>query len=314
MGHLPHCGAHANWGIWARSGAPEPVIVESDRTRRSHNCPTEEEPTMSTATYRNYSGSGAENYQRFFVPTIATPVSGELLRTANLQAGERVVDIACGTGVITRLAAEKVGTTGSVTGVDIAPDMIDVAKATPAAGAPIDWYEADAASLPVPDNSYDVALCQMGLMFMPDQAAAFSEMHRVLAPGGRIVVNTPGRMQPPFEAMEQAIADNLDPGLGAFVAAVFSMHDPAALGALLSDAGFGDVSSAEYVAPIDLPGPAEFLWEYVNLTPMGPIVAQAPDAAQAALERQVVDTWAPHVIDGRTPVDQPMALAWGQRS
>ena len=66
----------------------------------------------------------------------------------------------------------------------------------------------------------------MGLMFMPDKSAAVAELHRVLAPGGRVVINTPGRIQPLFEAMEQAIVDNLDPQLGAFVSLVFSMHDP----------------------------------------------------------------------------------------
>lgn len=181
---------------------------------------------MTMSTYRHYSGSAAELYQSFFVPAIAEPVSRELLRTADLQPGERVLDVACGTGVVTRAAAEHVGSTGTVTGVDVAPEMIEVAKATPAAGAPIQWYEADAASLPLPDASYDVAFCQMGLMFVEDQAGALAEMHRVLAPGGRIVINTPGRIQPLFEAMERAIVENLDPQLGAFVSAVFSLARP----------------------------------------------------------------------------------------
>lgn len=269
---------------------------------------------MTTATYRTYSGGAAELYQTFFVPRIATPVSAELLRTADLRPGERVVDVACGTGVVTRLAAELVGAAGTVTGVDIAPDMIAVARKTPAAGGPIEWYEADAAALPLPDESYDVALCQMGLMFMPDKGAAISELHRVLSPGGRIVINTPGRIQPPLQAMEQAIADNLDPELAAFVGAVFSMHDPEVLAALLRDAGFDGVSSTEYKARLVLPEPAEFLWNYINLTPMGAIVADAPDEAKDALERQVVEAWTPHVVDGTVTVDQPNALARGRRS
>src|SRR5690606_39053321 len=91
---------------------------------------------MTTATFRDYPGTAAQLYQRFFVPTIAAPVSGELLRAADLRPGERVLDVACGTGVVTRAAAELVGSTGTVTGVDLAPDMIEVARATPAAGAP----------------------------------------------------------------------------------------------------------------------------------------------------------------------------------
>jgi SAM-dependent methyltransferase len=169
-----------------------------------------------------------------------------------------VLDVACGTGVVTRAAAEQVGPTGSVTGIDIAPDMIAVAKTVPAGGAPITWQEADAASLPLPDEFYDVGLCQMGLMFMKDRAGALRELHRVLTPGGRVVINTPGRIQPLFKAMEQAIADNLDPTLSAFVSAVFSMHDPSVLADLLRQAGFGDVTSQEYKATFDLPGPAEF--------------------------------------------------------
>lgn len=268
---------------------------------------------MTTATYRNYTGSGAELYQRFFVPAIATPVSGELLATAGLRPGERVLDVACGTGIITRAAAEQVGTTGTVTAVDLAPDMLEVAKAVPAAGAPIEWHEADAVALPLPDGAYDVALCQMGLMFIADKPRAVAELYRVLAPRGRVIVNTPGRVQPLFEAMEQAIVDHIDPGLGAFVSAVFSMHDPAAVGELLRAAGFEDVSSKEYGARFALPGPAEFLWNYINLTPMGPLVEKAPEEAKAALERQVVEAWTPHVVDGGMPVDQPMALAWGVR-
>jgi ubiquinone/menaquinone biosynthesis C-methylase UbiE len=269
---------------------------------------------MSSVSYRNFTGTGAENYQRYFVPAIATPVSADLLQTADLQPGERVLDVACGTGLIARLAAEQVGSSGSVTGIDVAPDMIDVAKATPSpGGAPIEWRVGDATSLSLPDDSYEVVLCQMGLMFMADRPAAVAEMRRVLAPGGRLVVNTPGAIQPPLELMEQAIVDHISPELGGFVRAVFSMHDPDAVATLLRDAGLDDVTSTVSTADFQLPAPAEFLWQYINLTPMGPFVAQAPEAAQSAMERQVVESWQPYVVDGATRVEQPMVIATGRK-
>ncbi len=268
---------------------------------------------MSTATYKdNY--TGAELYERDFVPAIATPVSEELIRTADLQPGERVLDVACGTGLIARLAAERVGPAGSVTGVDVAPDMIEVARKSPAPAAPpIDWRVGDATALDLSDDSYDVVTCQLGLMFMEDRARAVAEMRRVLAPSGRLVITTAGTIQPPFALMEQAIVDHIGPELGGFVRVVFSIHDPDVLAKLLVDAGLRDVTAREYTATLRLAAPAEFLWQYVNLTPMGPFVAQASQEAQTAMERQVVQTWQPYVTDGRTPVDQPNVIATGRK-
>lgn len=270
---------------------------------------------MTTASYRNFTGTAAENYQRDFVPAIAEPVSAPLLEAADLRPGERVLDVACGTGVIARHAADLVGPTGTVTGVDVAPDMIDVARATPAPAAPtIDWHVGDAALLPLPDGACDVVLCQMGLMFMGDRAVAAAELHRVLAPDGRIVVSTPGEIQPPFVALEQSIVDNINPELGGFVRAVFSMHDPDAVADLLRRSGLQDVTSTVTRVRLNLPAPDEFLWQYINVTPLAPLVAQAPEAAKEEMQRQAVEAWQPHVRDGRLEVEQPMVIAGGRRA
>jgi SAM-dependent methyltransferase len=269
--------------------------------------------TMSTVSYRDFTGTAAENYQRYFVPAIATPVSAALLDTARLQPGERVLDVACGTGVIARLAAETVGPTGSVTGIDLAPDMISVARATPApAGPPIDWHTGDAAALPFPDGTYDTVLCQMGLMFVPDRPAAVAEMRRTLVPGGRVVISTPGAIQPPFEILERALVEHIGADLGGFVRAVFSMHDPGALAALLRGAGLRDVTATVKPATLRLPAPADFLWQYINLTPMAPIVAQAPEAAKEALEADITTHWPPYASqNGTAATQQPMVIASG---
>ena len=111
-----------------------------------------------------------------------------------------------------------------MTGIDIAGDMIEVAKTVPAPeGAKIDLRDCRCGiAARLRDASVDVVLCQMGLMFMEDRAAAIAEMHRVLVPSGRVVVNTPGRIQPVYELMEQALVEHISPDLGGFVSAVFS--------------------------------------------------------------------------------------------
>lgn len=269
---------------------------------------------MGTVSYRDLTGTGAEHYERWFVPVIATPVSALTLAAADLRPGERVLDVACGTGVIARLAAERVGPAGAVTAVDLSPDMIAVARTTPAPPQPVvDWQVGDAVSLPVPDGSFDVVTCQMGLMFLDDRAAAVAEMRRVLRPGGRLAVSTPGTIQPAFDVMERAITDHIGAELAGFVRAVFSMHDPSAVALLLGDAGLQDVRAVESTATLQLPGPAEFLWQYVNLTPMAPLVAAAPAEAQDAMERQFVAEARPLVVDGGMPVRQPMVVASGRR-
>jgi ubiquinone/menaquinone biosynthesis C-methylase UbiE len=265
---------------------------------------------MTTVSYRSFTGTAAENYQRYFVPKIATPVSVTLLETAALRPGERVLDVACGTGLIARLAAERVGFDGTVTGLDLAPEMIDVARAV--SPPTIGWHVGDATSLPFPGNAYDVVLCQLGLMFMQDRPAAIAEMRRVTAPGGRVAVNTPGPVQPLFALMEQALVDHISADLGGFVHAVFSMHDPEDVASLLRDAGLVDVTASTSTATLNLGAPAEFLWQYINLTPMGPIVAQAPAPAQEAMERHVVESWQPFVFDGGISINLPMVVAAGR--
>jgi ubiquinone/menaquinone biosynthesis C-methylase UbiE len=264
---------------------------------------------MTTVSYRSFTGTAAENYERHFVPKIATPVSVALLEAADLQPGLRVLDVACGTGLIARLAAERVGSSGTVTGLDLSPDMIEVART--ASPSTIAWHVGDATSLPFPDDAYDVVLCQMGLMFMQDRPAAVAEMRRVTASGGRVVVNTPGPVQPLFALMEQALVEHISADLGGFVRAVFSMHDVEGVASLLRDAGLVDVIAAASTATLKLGAPAEFLWQYISLTPMSPFVAQASTSAQEAMERHVVESWQPFIVDGALSIRLPMVVASG---
>ena len=252
--------------------------------------------TSATAvSFRQYGGNAAENYERYFVPTIGMAWATALLDVVELRPGDRVLDVACGTGVVTRLTAERVGSDGAVAGLDINPAMLAVARSVPSSGAAIEWHEANAESLPLADGSFDVVVSSLGLQFVPDKASALHEMRRVLAPDGRLAIATVGPTPSLFTILEQALARHVKTGAAGFVGAVFSLHDPQELEMLTSDAGFRDVEVRSTPLSIALPGPRDFLWQYVHSTPLTAAVAEIDEVSRAALERDVVAAWQPFV-------------------
>jgi ubiquinone/menaquinone biosynthesis C-methylase UbiE len=140
--------------------------------------------------------TAAEIYEEFFLPALFQEWTERVADAAQIQGGDRVLDVACGTGVLARTVAARVSPTGSVIGLDVNPGMLAVA----AQKAPhIDWRHGQAEALPFDAASFDAVVSQFGLMFFEDREAAIREMARVLRPGGRVAVavwdsldNTPG--------------------------------------------------------------------------------------------------------------------------
>jgi ubiquinone/menaquinone biosynthesis C-methylase UbiE len=215
----------------------------------------------------------------------------DLIRFAALRPGERVLDVACGTGVVARLASQEVGATGTVAGLDVNPGMLAVARSATPPDMFIEWHEASAEAMPLPDASFDVVLCQMGLQFMPDKHAALSEMRRVLVRGGRLILNVPGPAPRLFTIMGEALARHVDAEAAGFVNHVFSLHDTAEIQNLVGGASFHDVSVQSDTKPLRLPEPKEFLWQYVHSTLLAGAVAQVDDERRSSLERDVVAKW-----------------------
>lgn len=262
---------------------------------------------------KGYGGSAPENYERFFVPAIGAPLAADLMDIAALRPGERVLDIACGTGVVARLAAERVGASGTVAGLDVNPGMLAVARSVTPPGMSIEWHEASAEAMPLPDEVFDVVLCQLGLQFVPDKSAALREMRRVLAPGGRLVINVPGPITRTFVILAEALARHIKPELAGFVHHVFSLHDAGELQHLISGAGFREGATQSNAKTLRLPAPQEFLWQYVHSTPLAGAVAQADDEHRAALERDVVAQWQAFVKDGALMYQQNFVFATARK-
>jgi SAM-dependent methyltransferase len=124
-------------------------------------------------------------YEALYVPALFEPWAQMVADNARLKPGNRVLDVACGTGALTRVAADRVGPTGSLTGLDADAGMLAVAART---SPEIQWRQGSGEALPFPDGTFDVVVSQFGLMFFADPGRGVQEMIRVLAPGGRLVI------------------------------------------------------------------------------------------------------------------------------
>jgi SAM-dependent methyltransferase len=133
-----------------------------------------------------------EGYDRFMLRQLFEPWAAELVARAEIGRGHRVLDVASGLGPVARLAAEAAGPGGCVAASDISAAMLALAAARPAdpGWAPIEYLECPASAITARDDSFDAVLCQHGLQFFPDRAAAAREMRRVARPGGIVVLST----------------------------------------------------------------------------------------------------------------------------
>lgn len=183
--------------------------------------------------------SAAEIYDEFFVPALFGVWAPRLVAAAQIRPGARVVDVACGTGVLAIAAAKVTALGGEVVGVDLNAGMLAVARRK---AADVDWQRAPAEALPFDSESFDAVVSQFGLMFFEDKQAAITEMWRVLRPGGRLAIavwdsldNSPG-----YTSLASLLTRLFGPSTAALLQAPFTLGDSHALGSLLSASGVTD--------------------------------------------------------------------------
>lgn len=254
-----------------------------------------------------------ENYEQFFVPAIGRPVARDLVRLADLRPGENVLDTACGTGIVARLASEKVGDKGSVTGLDVNPGMLAVARSVTPMNKSIEWHQASVEAMPLPDERFDVVFCQLGLQFVEDKPAALNEMRRVLKSGGRLYLNMPGPAGSLFVIFAEAMKKLIGPEAAGFVTHVFSLNDTSEIRQLIKNAGFQDISVEAENKMLTLPAPEEFLWQYVQSTPLFGVWSQVDEKVQKSLEQEIVEKWQDFEEDGSMQYRQRIVIAGGRK-
>ena len=229
-------------------------------------------------------GTAAELYERYLVPAITAKWAEDLLHRAQPREGEAVLDVACGTGIVARLAARRMGR-GQVTGLDLNLGMLAVAQSAPAEGAAIIWLEGSALDLPFPSDSFDVVLCQLGLQFFPDQRKALAEMRRVLKAAGRAALSVYSRIErtPGANAFVLALDDVVGSGASRIKRGEHSFADPVQLETLLRDSGFNAVDVQTVEQTIVFPSVLDYVRFQLLATPMTVLLKDRTEPQRQAI-------------------------------
>lgn len=261
--------------------------------------------------WQRFAGSVAENYSRYLVPAIFEPWAEDLVALAAPRPGERVLDAACGPGVVARLAARRAGA-DQVTGLDINPGMVQLARSLHSE-LRISWQEGSALQMPFPDDSFDVVLCQQGVQFFPDRAAGLREMRRVLVPDGRVVLAVWGPIEqsPGFAALAAALDQHVSADAATAARSPFTLYSIDELRHLLEGAGWRNVEIYSREKLLHFPAPAEFVSQYVWASPIAAAIGEPDTSVLQAVIRNVADALQPYLDDHGLsfPIENHLAAA-----
>ena len=196
-----------------------------------------------------FTGSVPRLYESLLVPLIFEPYADDLVGRVAATSPRRILEVAAGTGVVTRRLAVALPQ-AAIVATDLNQAMLDEA-ATVVTAPQVEWRQADALSLPFDDGSFDAVVCQFGVMFFPDKAKAFAEAHRVLAPGGLFAFNVWDRLHENDFAnvIESAVATMFPGDPPRFLGRTpYGYHDRATIERTLAAAGFANPPGVETIA------------------------------------------------------------------
>jgi ubiquinone/menaquinone biosynthesis C-methylase UbiE len=190
----------------------------------------------------NFSGSIPQLYDRYLGPVLFEPYAADLARRAAAQATGPVLEMACGTGIVTQQLRAHLAPEVEIVATDLSQPMLDYAQAKLPTLKNVTWRQADIAALPFPDAAFPTVVCQFGLMFVPDKQAAFREARRVLRTGGVFAFNVWDKVTAnPFVHITHETLAKLFPVDPPQFLTPFTFNDPEVLRQLLTTQGFSNI-------------------------------------------------------------------------
>jgi len=251
-----------------------------------------------------FTGSIAEVYETYFVPLIFAPYARDLAPRVAAAAPRRVLEVAAGTGVVTRALRAQLPASVEIVATDLNQAMLDVAAKT-VTGGRVEWRRADATALPFGDESFDAVVCQFGVMFLPDKTKAFAELRRVLRPSGMLHFNVWDRIADNefTDVATDALAAMFPDDPPRFMARTpHGYHDKAVIAGDVAKAGFASWQIDTVAARSRADSARTVAIAYCQGTPLrneiesrdASLVAAAIDAA----EREIARRFGAGAVDG----------------
>jgi ubiquinone/menaquinone biosynthesis C-methylase UbiE len=233
-------------------------------------------------------GNAPQLYERETVQTLGKHLAALMFAHVALHGGDRVLDAACGTGIVTRVAVQQCGNLAHIVGVDLNAGMLDVARAhTPTTGVPVEWRQGDLCALPFPDGSFEVVLCQQGLQFVSDPGAALREMRRVLVPRGRLAFTVFSEIPVYYAVLADALARHVSASAATSCLSRYTLRNAVTLQTLVEDAGFGAVEIHVLEVMRRMPASAESVVEAVARAPYARDVAAVEEHVRQTIGQEV---------------------------
>ena len=233
-------------------------------------------------------GNAPQLYEPETVHTLGMPLAERMFAHVSLHAGDRVLDAACGTGIVTRMAIQRYGDLGHVVGVDLNAGMLAVARAnTPATRVPIEWRQGDVCAMPFPSGRFEVVLCQQGLQFVPDPGAALREIRRVLVPGGRLAFTVFSDIPVYYAALADALARHVSADASTSCLSRYTLREATTLRQLVEDAGFSAIEMRVLEVMRRMPASASSVVEAMARAPYARDLAAVEEAVRQAIGQEV---------------------------
>ncbi len=233
-----------------------------------------------------FSGSVPENYERYLVPLIFEDYAADLASRLEVPAGGRVLETACGTGVVTRQLSANLPDNAHLTATDLHEGMIDEARSSVGDDPSITYRQADAAALPFPDATFEAVVCQFGVMFLPDKAAGYGEAARVLKPGGQLIFNVWDSLERNghARAVHDALAELFPNDPPRFLEIPFGYSDLNEIKNALLAANFGDIRISIQPRTSEAPSAKEVALGLVTGSPLATHLADTGASVGEVLE------------------------------